>query len=142
MCVAFPTSKVVTMFENTSPAEFERLARETIASLPVELRGPLERAGLRIDEFASERQLQSVGLADRWELSGLYEGIPLTEQSVWSSGEPPAVISLFRQPLLREMRETGVGLRELVRHVVIHEGGHHFGFSDADMHALEDSVRD
>jgi predicted Zn-dependent protease with MMP-like domain len=50
------------------------------------------------------------------------------------------MITLFRQPLLLEMQETGVGLRELVHHVVIHEAGHHFGFSDEDMHWLEDSA--
>ena len=118
----------------------ERLARATIASLPNGLRRPLESAGLKIEEFASEEQLRSVGLENRWELTGLYEGIPITEQTIWSSGDIPPVISLFRQPLLREMRETGVELEALIRHVVIHEGGHHFGFSDDDMHAIEDGA--
>ena len=113
-----------------------------VARLPAEFRERLSNVALRIEEFASAEQLASVEITSRWNLSGLYEGVPLTEQSSWSSGDMPPVISLFRQPLLLEMRETGVGFEELVRHVVIHEAGHHFGFSDDDMHALEDSVGD
>lgn len=131
------------MFETVkaTPAEFERLARETIANLPPAFREQLDGVVLKIEEFATEEQLAGVGLRDKWRLSGLYEGRPLTEQTVWESGSMPAVISLFRQPLLAEMRDTGVTLEALVRHVVIHEAGHHFGFSDEEMHALEDSVK-
>ena len=125
-----------------SPEAFELAARAAMDRLPPEFREQLHNVVIRIEEFASAEQLISVGLASRWDLSGLYEGIPLTEQSSWSSGDMPSMISLFRQPLLLEMRETGVSFEELVRHVVIHEAGHHFGFSDDDMHALEDSVDD
>ncbi|AWW74532.1 neutral zinc metallopeptidase [Erythrobacter sp. KY5] len=123
-------------------ADFEIAAREVVATLPVEFREQLTGVVLQVKEFADAEQLASVDLEDRWHLSGLYEGTPLTEQSQWSPSEMPPVISLFRQPLLREMRETGVGFAELVRHVVIHEAGHHFGFSDDDMHALEDMPED
>ncbi|MFZ1743525.1 MAG: metallopeptidase family protein [Pontixanthobacter sp.] len=119
---------------------FEAEAQEVLASIPALLREKLVDVVVKIEEFATPQQLQSVNLTDRWRLSGLYEGHPLTHKSVWASGEMPSVISLFRQPLLREWIETGVGLRDLIRHVVIHEAGHHFGFSDADMHALENEV--
>jgi predicted Zn-dependent protease with MMP-like domain len=56
------------------------------------------------------------------------------------SGELPAMIHLYRRPLLEEWAETGVSLEELVAHVIVHEVGHHFGFSDADMHAIEESA--
>ncbi|KPQ35503.1 MAG: hypothetical protein HLUCCX21_01235 [Porphyrobacter sp. HL-46] len=125
-----------------SAAEFERAARAVIDRLPVAFRQQLADVVLRIDEFASTEQLAAVGMENRWELTGLYEGIALPEQSQWDHERMPPVISLFRQPLLAEMHETGVGFRELVRHVVIHEAGHHFGFSDEDMHALEASVAD
>lgn len=92
---------------------------------------------VRIEEFADSEALESVGLDDPWELSGLYHGVPIGEQSVWSSGQLPPMIMLYRQPLLAEWRETGVDLAALVHHVVIHEVGHHFGLSDADMHLLE-----
>ena len=123
-------------------AEFEEIARRTLEQLPQQFRSELQCVSIRIAEFATAEQLADLGIEDRFELTGLYEGTPLTEQSVWAATEMPAVISLFRQPLLLEMRETGVGLEELVRHVYIHEAGHHFGFSDEDMHALEDMVED
>ncbi|MBV7267293.1 metallopeptidase family protein [Erythrobacter ani] len=125
-----------------TPADFEAAAQRALARMPQEFRDQLASVVLRIEEFATPEQLASVEIHNRWNLSGLYEGIPLTEQSSWSSGDMPPVISLFRQPLLLEMRETGVEFEELVRHVVVHEAGHHFGFSDEDMHALEDSVKD
>ncbi|GMN01697.1 metallopeptidase family protein [Erythrobacter sp. MTPC3] len=125
-----------------SAADFDEAARRVIARLPEEFREQLTGLVLRIDEFASPQQLASLELRDKWGLTGLYEGVPLTEQSSWGNADMPPVISLFRQPLLLEMRETGTAFDDLVRHVVIHEAGHHFGFSDDDMHALEDQVAD
>ena len=124
-----------------SPRAFEELARDTIARMPDAFREQLLDVVIRVEEFASAEQLEAVGLKNKWQLSGLYEGRPLTEQSVWESGSMPAVISLFRQPMLAEMRSTGVSLEALVRHVVVHEAGHHFGFSDEEMHELEESAR-
>lgn len=121
-------------------AAFEQTARAAIVRMPAPFRDQMANVVLRIDEFATPAQLAEVGMSDRWELTGLYEGIPVLEQSVWDYASMPPVISLFRQPLLAEMRATGVAFEELVRHVVIHEAGHHFGFSDEDMHALEESV--
>ena len=125
-----------------SPEDFELSALATLARLPKEFREKMFGVVLRIEEFASAEQLASVEIEDRWNLTGLYEGTPLPDQSLFDHAPMPPVISLFRQPLVREMRETGVGFEELVRHVVIHEAGHHFGFSDEDMHALEDMVAD
>lgn len=127
-------------YDGPTPAQFEACARDTIARMPEEFRAKMARIVLTIAEFATTEQLAAVDIANRWELTGLYEGTPLTEQSVWEPTRMPPVISLFRQPLLREMAETGVGFEDLVRHVTIHEAGHHFGFSDDDMHALEDMV--
>lgn len=124
------------------PAAFEREARAALARIPDGLREQLGNVVLKIAEFATVEQLASVEIDDPWDLSGLYEGTPLTARSVWQSGEMPPMISLFRQPLLLEMQETGVSFEALVHHVVIHEAGHHFGFSDDDMHWLEDSVDD
>ncbi|MHA7818089.1 MAG: metallopeptidase family protein [Erythrobacter sp.] len=128
--------------DGPAPSEFEAAMRSTLERMPPEFREQLISVVLRVEEFATAEQLASVEIEDRWDLTGLYEGVPLTEQTVWAASEMPPMISLFRQPLLREMRETGVGFAELVRHVVIHEAGHHFGFSDDDMHALEDMVGD
>ena len=118
------------------------MAQAVIDALPEDFREPLRQVVVRIEEFATREQLDSVDIRGKWELTGLYEGRPLGEQSTWDSGDLPPVISLFRQPLVREWRETGVDFGDLVRHVVIHEAGHHFGFSDEEMHWLEDSVDD
>lgn len=118
------------------------MAQAVIDALPDEFREPLTHVVVRIEEFATREQLDSVDIRSKWQLTGLYEGRPLDEQSIWDPGDLPPVISLFRQPLVREWRETGVDFGDLVRHVVIHEAGHHFGFSDEEMHGLEDSVED
>lgn len=125
-----------------SAAAFEQEARKVLRRLPQPFAAHLAEVVLRIEEFATAEQLAAVGMDDPYELTGLYEGIALPEQSQWDHERMPPVISLFRQPLLAEMEETGVGFAELVRHVVIHEAGHHFGLSDEDMDALEDSVGD
>lgn len=122
--------------------QFETSARAALTRMPRAFRDKLIGVVLRIEEFAAPEQLASVDLENRWELTGLYEGTPLPDQSLWNNAVMPPVISLFRQPLLREMNDTGVGFEELVRHVVIHEAGHHFGFSDEDMHALEEAVQE
>ena len=114
------------------------MARAALAALPPRFRDHLDDVVVRIQEFATREQLASVGLDDEWELSGLYEGRPLSERSIWDAGEMPAIVTLFRQPLLHEWRTTAVTLGELVTHVVVHEIGHHFGFTDDTMHRLED----
>jgi predicted Zn-dependent protease with MMP-like domain len=119
-------------------ALFERLARNALASLPQPFRDHLSDIVIRVEEFADRETLDALGLADAWELTGLYHGRPLSEESVWATGDMPPVITLYRAPLLREWRETGVGLEDLITHVVVHEVGHHFGLSDADMHRIED----
>ena len=123
-----------------SAAEFAAAAQGVLARLPEQFRRELADVILRVEEFATAEQLAAVGLQDRWELTGLYEGVALPDRSQWDTEVLPPVITLFRQPLLAEMEETGVGFGALIRHVVIHEAGHHFGLSDDDMHALEDSA--
>ena len=123
-------------------ADFEIAARAVLAKLPAMFRDQLADVVIRVEEFATSEQLAAVGLSDPWHLTGLYEGVALPDQSQSDFGRLPPVISLFRQPLLEEMDETGVSFTDLVRHVVIHEAGHHFGFSDDDMHALEDSIEE
>jgi predicted Zn-dependent protease with MMP-like domain len=119
-------------------ATIERLAEQAIGRLPEEFRRHLDGVVLRIEEFADEEVLAQFGIEDAFELSGLYTGRPIGEQSSMSSGELPAMIHLYRRPLLDEWAETGVSLEELVTHVLVHEVGHHFGYSDEEMHAIEE----
>jgi predicted Zn-dependent protease with MMP-like domain len=121
-------------------AAIERLAEAVIARLPEQFRRHLEGIVLRVDDFAEEEVLDQLGIEDPFDLSGLYTGRPIGEQSSMLSGELPSMIHLYRRPLLDEWAETGVSLEELVTHVIVHEIGHHFGFSDADMHAIEDEA--
>ena len=118
----------------------EQLARQAIAAMPALFRQHLEGVAIQIDDFATPEVLQDLGIEDPWELTGLYEGHAMTQQSVWSSGDLPPVIRLYRKPLLAEWVETGVALDALISHVIVHEAGHHFGFSDDDMHAIEDEA--
>jgi predicted Zn-dependent protease with MMP-like domain len=118
-------------------AEIERLAEAAIARMPEHFRRHLEGVVLRIDDFPEEDVLAELGIDDPFDLTGLYRGRPIGEQSSMLSGELPAMIHLYRRPLLDEWAETGVSLEELVTHVIVHEAGHHFGFSDEDMHAIE-----
>ena len=119
-------------------AAIERLAETAIARLPDTFRRHLANVVLRIEDYADDQVLDQLGIEDPFDLSGLYTGRPIGEQSSMLSGELPAMIHLYRRPLLDEWAETGVSLEELVTHVIVHEVGHHFGFSDDDMHAIED----
>ncbi|HEX8533852.1 MAG TPA: metallopeptidase family protein [Allosphingosinicella sp.] len=121
-------------------AALERLGEEAMRRLPAEFRAYLKDVVLRVEEFADEAVLRELGLEDPFELTGLYSGRPIGEQSSMLSGELPPMIHLYRRPLLDEWVETGVGLEDLITHVIVHEVGHHSGFSDDDMHAIEDAA--
>ena len=120
-------------------AAIERLADAAIARLPEGFRRHLGNVVLRVEDFADDEVLEQLGIEDPFELTGLYSGRSLDKQDSWTSGELPPMIHLYRRPLLDEWVETGVALEELITHVIVHEIGHHFGFSDADMHRIEDS---
>lgn len=121
-------------------AQMQQMAEAVVRGLPEKFREQMGEIVMRVEDFATVEQLESVELTSKWELTGLYEGVALTERSVWESHRMPARIWLFREPLIAEWRDTGVRMDDLVRHVVIHEAGHHFGFSDDDMHWLEDNA--
>jgi predicted Zn-dependent protease with MMP-like domain len=118
-------------------ATIERLAQAAVEQLPPAFRDHLVDVVFRVQDFADPEMLQAVNLTNPWDLIGLYHGRPLTQQSIWASGDMPAIISLFRLPLLRAWERREVTLAEMVTHVIVHEVGHHFGLSDSDMHGLE-----
>ena len=124
-----------------SADEMEAIARRALLSLPEPFAGHLRDVVLLIEEFADDETLGSMGIEDPFDLTGIYEGIPLTERSVDQSGTLPDKIRLFRRPILDEWAGGEDTLEHLVAHVLVHEVGHHFGLSDADMHALEEAVR-
>lgn len=126
------------LFASPDAGDMEAMAHAALRALPARFREHLGDVVVRVEEFATREQLVAVGLEDQWDLSGLYEGRPLSERSIWDVGEMPAIVTLFRQPLLHEWRTTGVEIGDLITHVVVHEIGHHFGFTDETMHRLED----
>ncbi|MEY4697704.1 MAG: hypothetical protein RIT14_2132 [Pseudomonadota bacterium] len=119
-------------------ALFEQLAQEAILALPPPYRDAASRIALRIVDFAPDEVLEAMDLNDPYELTGLYDGVPLTEKSVMDQSVQPDVIWLFRRPILEEWVERGnVGLGELVTHVLVHELAHHFGWSDEDIAVVD-----
>ena len=86
---------------------------------------------------ADDATVAALGLESPWDLTGLYHGTPLTQRSVGDTVRMPDLIFLYRQPILAEWIDSGEDLSHLVASVLIHEIGHHFGFSDADIEALE-----
>jgi predicted Zn-dependent protease with MMP-like domain len=118
------------------------IALKALNALPAEFRAHLGDVVLIVEEIADDETLDALGIEHPLDLSGLYHGRPLGEKSSMESGSLPDRIHLYRRAILEEWIETGVGLDELVAHVMIHEVGHHFGLSDDDMHALEDMVGD
>jgi predicted Zn-dependent protease with MMP-like domain len=124
-----------------SAEQMETLARAALARIPEPFAAHLADVVLVIEEFADDATLRDMGMEDPFELTGLYSGQPMGEKEGFLGELPqPDTIHLYRRPLLDEWVETGVSLEALITHVVVHEVGHHFGLSDEDMHALEDSV--
>jgi predicted Zn-dependent protease with MMP-like domain len=121
--------------------EIEALAREALTRLPREFLAHLGEIVLGVDEFADAETLGELGIESEYDLSGIYEGVPLSEKSIDHSGTMPDRIRLFRAPILLEWAERGdETLEHLVTHVLVHEVGHHFGLSDEAMHALEEAA--
>ena len=123
-----------------SADEMEAIARATLRALPAPFAEHLRDVVLLVEDFADEETLEAMGIEDPFELTGIYEGVPLTERSVEQSGTLPDRVRLFRRPILDQWADGNDTLEHLVAHVLIHEVGHHFGLSDDDMHALEDSI--
>lgn len=116
----------------------EQLAREAVIALPEPFRAAATHIVLRVEDFASDEMIEALGCDGPYDLTGLYEGIPLTEKSVSHQPLHPDIIWLFRKPILDEWIERGdVSLAEMVTHVMIHELAHHFGWSDEDIAAID-----
>ena len=121
-----------------SLALIEQLAHDAISTLPEPYRVAATEIRLRVEDFAPDDLLEAMDLNDAFELTGLYEGTPLTEKSVTDQPLGPDVIWLFRRPILDEWAERGdVSIGDLVTHALIHELAHHFGWSDADIARID-----
>jgi len=127
----------------TTPPSLEDLtglAEAALAAIPERLTRHLGGVGIMVEERADETTLEEMDLESPWDLTGLYRGTPLGSRSISDPARMPDTIFLYREPILLEWIETGVDLGALVRNVLVHEVAHHFGFSDAEIAALEQEI--
>ncbi len=118
-------------------AEIERLAEAAFGTIPGELARHTGDVVIRVVEFPDEETEREMELQSPFDILGLYRGVSLDRKSVSDPVREVDMIFLYRRPLLDYWCETGEDLSHLIRHVLIHEIGHHFGFSDADMERIE-----
>jgi predicted Zn-dependent protease with MMP-like domain len=123
-----------------SIADFEALAALALASLPRRFKRNLGPVVIRVEDFPDAETEAAMELDSPFDLLGLYRGVALPLKSVSDPRPDIDMIFLYRRPILDYWYDTGEDLFEVVRHVLIHEIGHHFGFSDADMERIENSL--
>ncbi|MCC7016249.1 MAG: metallopeptidase family protein [Rhodospirillales bacterium] len=118
-------------------ADLDRLAREALARLPEHLKRHVVDVPIRIEEFPDAETEAEMELESPFDLLGLYRGVSLNRKSVSDSPHDVDIIFLYRRPILDYWSESGEDLYHVVRHVLIHEIGHHFGLSDEEMERIE-----
>jgi predicted Zn-dependent protease with MMP-like domain len=123
-----------------SLGQIEALAARALAALPRRFKRHLGKLAIRVDDFPDPETERAMGLESPFDLLGLYRGVALPHKSVSDPRPELDMIVLYRRPILDYWCETGEDLFAVVRHVLIHEIGHHFGFSDADMDRIENSA--
>jgi predicted Zn-dependent protease with MMP-like domain len=133
------------LYELSAPTldDIDTLAREVYERLPEEFR---ERCGeilFRVEDFPDEDVIEEMELETQYDILGLFQGVALTQRSESETvPREPNVVFLYRRPILDEWSESQILLGDIVTHVLIHEVGHHFGFSDEDMERIEAEVVD
>ncbi|MBL9096427.1 MAG: metallopeptidase family protein [Alphaproteobacteria bacterium] len=128
------------IYELSAPTleDIEVLAREVYDRLPEEFR---ERCGdvlFRVEDFPDDDVIEEMELETQYDILGLFQGTAITDaQESDPVPREPNIVYLYRRPILDEWSESHILLGDIVTHVLIHEIGHHFGFSDADMERIE-----
>ncbi len=117
--------------------DFETMARRAYASLPAEFRALAGDIVFRVDDFPDEDVIGTMELESEFDILGLFQGPDLADVMGGHAHGHQTMIFLYRRPILDYWAEHGEALGDIVRHVLVHEIGHHFGLSDADMDAIE-----
>ena len=122
-----------------SLGDIETLAARALDTIPGELKAHLGPLVIRVDEFPDEETEEAMELESPFDILGLYRGVALPHKSVTDPSAQIDMVFLYRRPILDYWCETGEDLAAVVRHVLIHEIGHHLGFSDEDMERIEEA---
>jgi len=118
-------------------SDMEAVAREAYANIPPELRGFVRHVVIQVQDFPDDETMDEMECGSPFDLLGLYRGVDLARKSVLDTPEDVDMIFLYRRPILDYWCESEEDLCNVVRHVLIHEIGHHFGLSDDDMERIE-----
>ncbi|MEZ5775435.1 MAG: metallopeptidase family protein [Hyphomicrobiaceae bacterium] len=121
-------------------ATFEAIAMEAYRRLPAAFRDLTREVQIRIDEFPTDEVLDDLGIASELDLLGLYQGVPISQRGATDPPLQPDRVYLYRRPILDYWAEHDITLGNVIVHVLVHEIGHHFGFSDDDMARIEDEA--
>jgi len=120
-----------------SLADMEAMAHDLFARLPARFRTLCEGLIIHVEDFPTDEALDELEATSEFDLLGLFQGLGLPHQSQGDVARLPNMIWLYRRPILDYWAEHDETLGAIVKHVLIHEIGHHFGLSDDDMHAIE-----
>ena len=121
-------------------AEFETIAHAAYLRLPNRFRALTGDLLIRIEDFPTDEVLDAMNIESPFDLLGLYHGVDLSRRSVMDPAAMPEMVFLYRRPILDYWAEHEDTLGHIVTHVLVHEIGHHFGLSDADMHRIEEEA--
>jgi predicted Zn-dependent protease with MMP-like domain len=123
-----------------SAADFELIADKAYRRIPARLREMVDDVIIRVEEFPDADVMIDMELDSEYDLLGLYSGVSLDQKSVFDTPQGVDMIFLYRRPMIDYWAESGDTLEQVIRHVLIHEIGHHFGLSDAEMERIENET--
>ena len=132
-----------TLYELTAPTldDIEELAQDTFERLPDEFRKRCGEILFRVEDFPDDDVMEEMELETPYDILGLFQGVGITEtQQSDPVPREPSMVFLYRRPILDEWSDSEITLGDIVTHVLVHEIGHHFGFSDADMERIESEI--
>ncbi len=118
-------------------ADIQAIAEAVIETIPAELRRRAGNIVVQVVDFPDEETEAAMELESPFDLLGLYVGEALTERNITQPRPEPDMVTLYRRPLLDYWCESGAELAQVVRYVLVHEIGHHFGYSDDEMDELQ-----